>query len=442
MNNLQLFSVKENHAIILKKATNYPCTSIYVCRNVCRKTIKIMATIHLVVLSSRQNSAGEFPVFIAVTENREVRYIKTDYAVDDLYQFDNGAIVCRKDAKVMNQRLKYVLSEYQEKLNEIPNQRIYNCSQIKEILEGKRKLEQLVTIKEYMETRISELRKEGRDSYADMNVYSLSKVLGILGDITLQSFSPATIDKFVRGMSSLSNATKQMRLTHLKACINEAIREGIVKYDIHPFVYTKMPKSAVKQLDITIEEFVKIQSLETKHKRIGLAKDLFLLSFYLGGMNLADVVQVDFSGDVIKYVRQKTSLNKEGDKVITFSVPEEAKAIIKKYIKRNGKLDFGYNFTYSNFQRYLNRCLKSLADEAGIETDFSYYSARKTFSQFAFDLGIKTELIEYCIGQSMKENRPIYNYIRVMQRQADAAIRRVIDYTNEPGKFELSVVAC
>lgn len=399
-----------------------------------------MATIHLAVLSSRQNSKGEFPVFIAVTVKREVRYIKTDYMIDDLYQFDNGTIVCRKDAKVMNQRLKYVLSEYQEKLDEIPDQRIYNCSQIKEILEGKRKLEQLVTIQEYMETRISELRKKNRNSYADMNVYTLSKIIGIIGNITLQSFSPSTIDKFIRGMSNLSNATKQMRLTHLKACINEAIREGIVKYDIHPFVYTKMPKSAVKQLDITIEEFTKIQRLDTKHKRIGLAKDLFLLSFYLGGMNLADLVQVDFSGDSIKYVRQKTSLNKEGDKMITFSVPEEAKVIIKKYIKRNGKLDFGYKFTYSNFQRYLNRCLKSLAGEVGIDTEFSYYSARKTFSQFAFDLGIKTELIEYCIGQSMKENRPIYNYIRVMQKQADAAIRRVIDYTKAPSKFSLSVV--
>ena len=401
-----------------------------------------MATIHLSVLSSRQSSTGEYPIFIAVTEKRVVRYIKTDYTIDDLYQFDNGVIVCRKDAKILNQRLKYVLSEYQEKLDEILDQRIYNCSQIKEILEGKRKLEQLVTIKEYMDTRIYELRKEGRDSYADMNVYSLSKILFIIGDITLQSFSPTTIDKFIRGMSNLSNATKQMRLTHLKACINEAIRNGVVKYDVHPFAYTKMPKSAVKQLDISIDEFVKIQSLSTKHKRIGLAKDLFLLSFYLGGMNLADIVQVDFSEDTIKYVRQKTSLNKEGDKMIIFSVPEEAKVIIKKYIKRNGKLDFGYNFTYSNFQRYLNRCLKSLADEVDIKTEFSYYSARKTFSQFAFDLGIKTELIEYCIGQSMKENRPIYNYIRVMQKQADAAIRRVIDYTKAPEQFELSVVAC
>lgn len=395
-----------------------------------------MATLNLVVLKARQTAKGEYPIFVSVTQRRIVRYIKTEYFIDDLFQFDNGMIVCRKDAKVMNQRLKFVLGEYQEKLDSIENQEIYNCAQIKEILEGKIKLEQIITVKEYFEQRIKELRKEGRESYADMNVYTLDKILSILGDINLQSITPQTIDKFITGMSNLSNATKQMRLTHFKARINEAIKSGLVKYDIHPFIYTKMPKPAIKLLDITVEEFNRIRFLETKHKALSLAKNIFLLSFYLGGINLADLVEVDFSKTFIEYTRKKTELSKQGDKVVRLSIPDEAKSIIKKYVKRNGKLDFGYKFTYSNFQRYLNRCLKKLAKEVNITSDFSYYSARKTFSQFAFDLGIKTEIIEYCIGQSMKENRPIYSYVRVMQKQADTAILRVIDYTNDPQKYE------
>lgn len=394
-----------------------------------------MATLNLVVLKARQTAKGDYPIFISVTQNRVVRYIKTEYSIDDLFQFDNGVVVCRKDAKVMNQRLKFVLDEYQEKLNLIEDHEIYNCSQIKEILEGKIKLEQIITVKEYFEQRIKELRKEGRGSYADMNVYTLDKVLSILGDINLQSVTPQVIEKFITGMSGLGNATKQMRLTHLKARINEAIKSGLVKYDIHPFIYTKMPKPAVKLLDITVEEFNRIRSLETKHKALILAKDAFLLSFYLGGINLADLVAIDFSRSFIEFTRKKTELSKQGNKVVQLTIPEEAKLIIKKYLKRNEKLDFGYKFTYSNFQRYLNRCLKKLAKEVGITSEFSYYSARKTFSQFAFDLGIKTEIIEYCIGQSMKENRPIYNYVRVMQKQADAAIARVIDYTENPEKY-------
>lgn len=404
------------------------------------KLFRIMATLHLSVLSSRLNSKGKYPVLVAVTHKRDVRYIATGYVIDELFQFDKGLIVCRKDEKLMNQRLKYTLSEYQNKLDSIPELRIYNCSQLKEMLEGKIHLDKIPTIKEYMEARIARLKKEGRESYASMNEYTLNKILSILGDITLQSLNPTTIDKFIRGMSNLKNATKQMRLTHLKALINEAIKDGIVKYEVHPFIYTKMPKSDVRIQDITVEEFIAIRDFKTIHKRLSIGRDVFLISFYLGGINLIDLLNIDFSGKSINYVRSKTSNKKQGIKNVSLNIPEEVKPILNKYMKRNGKLDFGYKFSYSNLQRYINRCIKTLGVTLGVKTDMCYYSARKTFSQFAFDIGIRTEIIEYCIGQSMKENRPIYNYARVMQKQADSAISKIIDYTNYPEKYELNVM--
>ena len=44
-----------------------------------------------------------------------------------------------------------------------------------------------------------------------------------------------------------------------------------------------------------------------------------------------------------------------------------------------------------------------------------------------YDAGVQMETIEYCIGHSMKRNRPICNYIRVMQSHADVALRRIFD---------------
>lgn len=99
-----------------------------------------MATLRFSVLSTRQTSKKTFLIYLTITHKREVRYISTGYEVDDLYQFDKGKVVCRKDAQVMNQRLGYVLSEYREKLDAIDNLDIYTCSQIKEILEGRHKV--------------------------------------------------------------------------------------------------------------------------------------------------------------------------------------------------------------------------------------------------------------------------------------------------------------
>ena len=71
----------------------------------------------------------------------------------------------------MNQRLVYELADYNEKLKAIADHQIYNCAQIKEILEGRKKEESFITIKEYMELRVERLNKEGRRSYEEINKF-------------------------------------------------------------------------------------------------------------------------------------------------------------------------------------------------------------------------------------------------------------------------------
>lgn len=79
-----------------------------------------MATLHFTVLKSRQTAKKSYFIYLALSHKGEVRYITTEYEIDDLYQFDKGKVVCRKDSKVMNQRLAYVGSEYQQRLESIP----------------------------------------------------------------------------------------------------------------------------------------------------------------------------------------------------------------------------------------------------------------------------------------------------------------------------------
>lgn len=393
-----------------------------------------MTNLKIVTLESRGSSKNLLPIYIAVCHKRQSRYINTNYSVDDLYQFDNGLVVCRKDAKIMNQRLKYTLSEYQEKLDSIENINIYTCSQIKDILTEEIQHDELITISELITDKINNLKKTNRIGYAHMMEWTLKSVLSSIGDITINSISCSTIKLYQNSLNKYSAATQQMRLAQFKSVINEAIKDGLVKYDTHPFSKLEMPHPDIRLLDITIDEFIRIRDLETKHIKISLAKDLFLLSFYLGGINLIDLLGSKYDKGILTYVRTKTQNKKKCDKTISISIPEPAQQILKKYITRSGYLDMGYKFSYHNFQCYLNNCIHMLADKLGIDR-LCYYSARKTFAQFAFDLGIKTEVIEYCIGQSMKSNRPIYNYVRVMQRQADGAIAKVIDYTINPEKY-------
>mgnify|MGYP001705857653 FL=1 len=131
--------------------------------------------------------------------------------------------------------------------------------------------------------------------------------------------------------------------------------------------------------------------------------------------------------DTIEYIREKSKNTKKGDKKVSLTIPDEAKPIIKEWISKSGKLNFGYKYTYDNFRKYVTKEIGRLAEKIGIESHVVYYSARKSFVQHGFELGINLETLEYCIGQSMKMNRPIFNYVKIMRKHADQAIRKILD---------------
>jgi hypothetical protein len=79
--------------------------------------------------------------------------------------------------------------------------------------------------------------------------------------------------------------------------------------------------------------------------------------------------------------------------------------------------------------------IQRLADHLGINKRVVYYSARKSFVQHGYELNIPLELLEYCIGQSVKKNRPIFNYVKFMRKHADETIRKVIDHVNDVDKW-------
>ena len=152
-----------------------------------------------------------------------------------------------------------------------------------------------------------------------------------------------------------------------------------------------------------------------------------MLSYYLGGINLVDMLEVDFRKNYIEYYRQKTKNKKHGESKTAFSIQPEARDIINKYMKKNGKLVFGKYDTFGKAYSVISRKMDELAELAGIRKRVVFYSARKSFVQHGFDLGIALETLEYCIGQSMKTNRPIFNYVRVMRNHADKAMRQIFD---------------
>jgi hypothetical protein len=217
-----------------------------------------------------------------------------------------------------------------------------------------------------------------------------------------------------------------------------------VRYDVHPFTYYRLPEKSVRDLDLSWEEFNKLRNAEFKTwtRANNTARDMFMLSFYLGGINLTDLLSAELDGDVLTFVRKKTSRSKHGEKRISLTIQPEAREIIDRYAV-DGHIRLGYNFgKYELLRGMITHALNRIGRELGFEKQLCYYSARKTFCQFGHGLGIPLYILEYSIGQSIKEEkkRPIFNYIRLMREEADDAIRRIIDYTKKkPRKKRIKI---
>lgn len=401
-----------------------------------------MATLKLTIFKAKVLKSGKHKIRIALCHKGETCYILTRYLIDSENQFKNGLIQKRPDASMMNMHLRSLLNAYQEKLNEVQNQSMYTCRQLKDIISRNVRTSESSTFKSVSTEYIKELILDGRDKYASIIRLSEKYFCEFLrSDIALMDITPELIagfSKFLKRNKCLSVATEGTVMRHIKVIINQGVKRRMVNYSVHPFIDYIIPASPVREIDISLEAFNRIRLAAPKEKKYHVAHDLFCLSFYLGGINLIDLLQIDFRDtEVLEYVRTKTKNTAIGARTISFTIPEEAKGIIKEWMNKNtGRLDFGYKFSYPNFSRYLTRSLASLAKKLGITEKVVYYSARKSFAQYASEIGIPDGIIDYCLGHSDKSKGVIRYYTKVRQKQADMAISRVIDYVNNPEKYK------
>ena len=400
-----------------------------------------MATLSLTLFKAKVLKDGSHKIRIAVRHKHETCYIITRFIVEE-NQFKNGQVVKRPDAAFINTKLRLMMNEYQERLDRISNQNLYTCRQLKDILMNSAVAKESSTFQDVCRKYISELEEEGRKSYASLlernNRYFTEFTKG---DILLSDITPVLIEgysRFLKVKKGVGDTTLGMMMSRTRTIINRGIKRQLVKYDVHPFLNYSISASKVREVDLSIETFNKIRLAHPDERKLRVAHDLFCLSFYLGGINLIDLLQVNFKGtDTLEYVRVKTRNTVVGIRAISFSIPEPAKVIIDRWMNRNtGKLDFGYKFSYPNFSRYLTRSLAALAKELGITEKVVYYSARKSFAQYASEIGIPDGIIDYCLGHSDKSKGVIRYYTKVRQKQADMAISRVIDYVDNPEKYK------
>lgn len=391
-----------------------------------------MANFFITIVPTLKLKNGKHTIRIAVTHSGQTRYIPTDVVIDNDSEFKNGKIVKRPDKTALNLKLIKTLNTYEERAERIQYIDVLSCSQLVQMLKGPAVGEKHRTFADIANEFLSQIDDtENKNSHRLYNQI-IKRYLAYAGEQTMmEQITPLRINDYIRTLqkTKLSQTSINIYITHLKVIINYAKKLRYVNFEVDPFITAKIPPAKKRDTFITVEQVRRIRDAELTTHNMYVLRDIFMLTYYLAGMNLIDILEYNFMNKTeIKYIRKKTRNTKEGDSVVNFTIPDEAKPIIARYMdKKSGKLVFGRYASYTSCYNLLTRKIKELAKVGEIDHYFTLYSARKSFVQHGFNLGIPLSTLEYCIGQSMKEDRPIFNYVSIMKEHADKAIRKILD---------------
>lgn len=390
-----------------------------------------MANLFITIVPTKVLANGQHKIRIAVSHNWDTRYIPTSIVIDSLNEFKNGKIVKRSDKELLNAKLKRIYDTYYERCESIEYADSLTCTQLVKIITSPINGEQHRKFEDIVEEFLSQIDEDDREKTHKLYKLAAKHFIRFSGPGTLmEHITPIRINNYLTHLrkSKLSPTSIKIYITLLKVIINYAIKMRYVEYKVDPFVTASIPSAKKRDTHITVEQLKIIRDMVPNQYNVSVVRDIFMLTYYLAGMNLVDMLAYDFRTNIVDYIRIKTRNTKDGDRLTSFAIPDEAKPLIKKYMNKNtGKLVFGKYKTYVSCYNTLTRKMKVLKTVAGVTHNLTLYSARKSFVQHGYDLGIPLSTLEYCIGQSMKEDRPIFNYVSIMKKHADKAIREILD---------------
>lgn len=388
-----------------------------------------MAILNAVIVPAKVLKDGRHKVRISVAHNGETRYIVTDITINSIKEFKNGSVVKRPDASILNTKLRGLLQRYQGVIDDLTYTNGLSCPELVYQIKnaGNYKHRTLLSIyEEYMEN--AHIKPGTYIGY--VNIW---KVLNghLNGKMLVENVTHGTIlglDKYLRGRG-LKPTTVRNYLVFLMVLLNYAKRCGYVQYRVDPFAGYELPKMEVRQSWLSVDEVRKIRDADNLRPNIAKCRDLFMLSYYLGGINIVDLLDIDFNEqtDTIHYVRKKTEHRPKMNKYVEFRIPDEAKQIICRYKGEDGHITLSDHQRKTNCHYFFSVNMPKLAEVTGIK-QLIYYSARKSFSQHAFDIGISTSVIDFILGHRVdKGGTSLYSYISVTPNMATIAIRKVLD---------------
>ena len=279
--------------------------------------------------------------------------------------------------------------------------------------------------------------KKSRENTHDIYIGTRNKIAEFDPDCTFDTMDRRWLERFEAHMAGTMKVNAcAIHLRNIRAVFNYAIDEEYTT--LYPFRKFKIKKEETRKRSLTAEQLRTLRDYpcEAYQQRY---RDLFMLMFYLIGINAADLFlarKSQVENGRLEYVRAKTH------KLYSVRIEPEAQAIIDRYA---GKGEYLLNVMdeYGNYKDFLHRmgtALKQIGEthrsglggkklRTPLLPDLSSYWSRHTWATIASELDIPVETISEALGHEYGCSTTSI-YIAFDKKKVDVANRQVIDYVN------------
>ena len=364
-----------------------------------------MATVCAKILKHHLKADGTYNVKIRITHKNEKRYIDTDHYVTEKQLSKNMAI---KDP-IINRKVNQKIDDYRVAISELGEKlEFFSAEALRDYLCNKNTE---INFIQFCDDHIRQLRKDKRDGTASNHTTVRNSLADFfkrekISILEITAVMLKSYERFLRGkrtMTRVNQLGKEVttdsngltdsglhnHMRDLRTLFNAAREKfndddlGIIKIPHYPFKKYKIgsPPETEKR-NIAIRQIKMIRDCQTKPgSRAELAKELFMLSFYLCGINAVDLyycTKENINKGRLDYNRSKTEDRRKDNAFISIKIIDEAKPLLDKYI---GVLSARYT-TSNGLDTALSKGLKQLRKITGIP-DITFYWARHTFANSA-----------------------------------------------------------
>lgn len=402
-----------------------------------------MATFKPEVRMDNLRSDNTYSIRIRITHNRKVKRIPTSIYVDKKEVTKSGKI---KNQQIIDQ-LEDIVREYRKKVTAISV--AIEVMTIDELAEYLTKKDEALKVDffEFSEKWIAKNKdKHGIQIFVSM-LNTLEKFLG-RRRLDFKEINYRFLKSFEEHLGQRRRLSLYMgKIRHL---YNEAKLEyndeeyGRILIPWSPFAKYSIPNiEPTKDRTLTSEQIRQIYELPYKPNRFpsrpcayNVAKDVFILSFCLMGMNTADLYLCEELAEcdgryTITYNRAKTSARRSDKARISVDVHPFLVPLFEKYRNpRKGKIFSFVNryCDYTQLNKSVNKGLKEVGKAIGID-DLEFYAARHTFATIARNkLGYDKSTVGEALNHVEKENKITDIYIQKDFSIINKLNKEVIEY--------------